>query len=749
MSKSFINSSLAQAQPTVPSVTTLNSAVQQNQQQQQQASIMSTATTAASLINSIISTSVAVKPLVPTTNLLHSQLTKSVIRVKAPLTDDMNTSNNNSEDLRASASCTKSKNDVKQEQMLEVSDVNAITTSTLLGKSETSTSICKLSALQTPSSVGKMEDSQNVLLKQLLQNTACASTQSQPPVTTSTSTGNLPVIANLEAQLARPVPPTVTSLLPSILQNDNNNQQQQQQQQQLKSSSGQQQLTQVQQQQKVPLVARETSFVSKPVPVVATSSTVTNQTTAATPIPAPSNQQLHIDIKKCARRDDLLSPPPTPKSAYNSQESSLQTPPLVIKKEVGLLPLVQQSPQQLQQQQLQIHQQIPLQQEVKKELLDESSQHSEVSDHSKTDVQMKEEMMDLDAGVGGEKLSLSSFDAKEELKKLKRRQYQAKRRQIMSGSKEQQPKKRPRKSSKLDEDYDAYIDGVLAQLRTLPPMVVSEPVLNKNYNVVSVYGTDELNKVGVHDYNASCGELDGRYGNAIYISGSDFYRTKPYGDFDRVSDKPPASTQRGFYDQEFPLIRFDADDDKKFDLFFREDTPDSVISSSSPECPLLEPSSFHKFPGLKLIEDEEAAEENDRRSPVVPIIVPIPIRLQPSGPYFKDYADVDKENIEAKEHLNAKSKLNATAPLKESGNVTVTLTLTSSVAEDIMGVLRDLANILHIPPPTSYQIVERTSTPPSQKLGLYRTKSKDGKEGGKNKFTINCQNVTIVAFQLR
>lgn len=46
-----------------------------------------------------------------------------------------------------------------------------------------------------------------------------------------------------------------------------------------------------------------------------------------------------------------------------------------------------------------------------------------------------------------------------------------------------------------------------------------------------------------------------------------------------------------------------------------------------------------------------------------------------------------------------------------------------------MGVLRDLANILHIPAPTSYQIVERTTTPPSQKLGLYRTKGKDGKEG--------------------
>lgn len=69
-------------------------------------------------------------------------------------------------------------------------------------------------------------------------------------------------------------------------------------------------------------------------------------------------------------------------------------------------------------------------------------------------------------------------------------------------------------------------------------------------------------------------------------------------------------------------------------------------------------------------------------------------------------------------------------PLRENGNVTVTLTLNSQAADDIMGVLKDLANILNIAPPTGYQIVERTTTPPSQKLGLYRTKGKDGKEGG-------------------
>lgn len=77
-----------------------------------------------------------------------------------------------------------------------------------------------------------------------------------------------------------------------------------------------------------------------------------------------------------------------------------------------------------------------------------------------------------------------------------------------------------------------------------------------------------------------------------------------------------------------------------------------------------------------------------------------------------------------------KNRSSPSVPLKESGNVTVTLTLTSSAADDVLGVLRNLANVLRIPPPTNYHVSERTSTPPSHKLGLYRTKGKDGKEGG-------------------
>ncbi|KOX72852.1 hypothetical protein WN51_00792, partial [Melipona quadrifasciata] len=66
------------------------------------------------------------------------------------------------------------------------------------------------------SSVGshRIEESQNVLLKQLLQNTACATTT----LCSGSSQGpSLPLVPSLEAQLARPVPPTPFSVLPPLL----------------------------------------------------------------------------------------------------------------------------------------------------------------------------------------------------------------------------------------------------------------------------------------------------------------------------------------------------------------------------------------------------------------------------------------------------------------------------------------------------------------------------------------------------
>ncbi|RZC33964.1 histone-lysine N-methyltransferase 2C-like [Asbolus verrucosus] len=658
LSRSGFSTSLVQAQPhVVVSPVTTNNLVFQ--------------TTSFIGISSSgsVTTASSLKPVTSTTNLLHTQLTK-VIRNKS---------------VEESMNETAKSDEIKLETVeASVDDKNNLVTNI---KQESG---CKYSAIQTTAS-SRTEDSQNALLKKLLQNTGCASTQTLPP---SSAAGSITVAAplqfntsSLESQLKASTP-TLSSILPPVVK-------------EVSSSIAQTKTPP----QRTPIMSRETSFVSSPV--------IQQPQTSSGPVPTT---QLHIDVKRCMppsrtpSRDDLLSPP-TPRSSC-SQDSSQQTPPLIVKKEIT---------QSFQQQSS-----IMTPQEVKKEFVDETSQHSEVSDHSRSDVPMKEEVDALDPTT--EKMLL---EQKEELKKQKRRMYQQKRRQnqIMNKEAVGQPKKRPRKSSKVDEDYDTYIDGVLAQLRTLPPMVVSEPVLNRNFSILPVFGSD-LSKLAASDYDSRFGELKGDYGNAVVPGYSDFYNTHPYGDAEPLPEKPPASTQRGFYDQEFPLIKFDADEDKRFDMFCREDSPDSVISSSSPECPFMEPS--HKFLGLKLINEDDDEEDDDvskmRLSPVVPIVAPIPIRLKPTGPYLKDYTE-DKENVGRDMCLKSKFGSTPATPLKDSGNVTVTLTLTSSAAEDIMGVLRDLANILHIPAPTSYQIVERTSTPPSQKLGLYRTKGKDGKEG--------------------
>jgi histone-lysine N-methyltransferase MLL3 len=645
MSRTGFTTSLVQAQPHV-----LVSPITSNNL------VFHTSSFSVSSSNSTVTTTSGFKPVTSSTNLLHTQLTK-VMRNKS---------------LDDSTSDSLKSDDSNKSESVETSVENKII------KQEQQTG-CKYSAIQT-TAASRSEDSQNALLKKLLQNTACASTQTPPP--TSSTSAPITVAApiqfssSLESQLK-------ASILPPVVKET--------------TTASQVKVTP----QRTPIMSRETSFVSSPVIQQPQTSTSVGTT-----------QQLHIDIKKCMppsrtpSRDDLLSPP-TPRSSC-SQDSSLQTPPLVVKKEIT---------QPLQHQ---------LSQEVKKEFVDETSQHSEISDQSRCDVPMKEEIDSLDPMT--EKMML---EQKEELKKQKRRMYQQKRRQnqIMNKEAVGQPKKRPRKSSKVDEDYDTYIDGVLAQLRTLPPMVVSEPVLNRNFSILPVFGSD-LSKLAANDYDSRFGELKGEYGNAVVPGYSDFYTTQPYGDKEPLPEKPPASTQRGFYDQEFPLIKFDTEEDKRFDMFCREDSPDSVISSSSPECPVREPP--HKFLGLKLINEDDDDEDEDmskmRLSPVVPIIAPIPIRLKPTGPYLKDYTE-DKENVGRDVCLKSKFGSTPSTPLKDSGNVTVTLTLTSSAAEDIMGVLRDLANILHIPAPTSYQIVERTSTPPSQKLGLYRTKGKDGKEG--------------------
>jgi len=119
-------------------------------------------------------------------------------------------------------------------------------------------------------------------------------------------------------------------------------------------------------------------------------------------------------------------------------------------------------------------------------------------------------------------------------------------------------------------------------------------------------------------------------------------------------------------------------------------------------------------------------------SPVHQLVAPLALKPRPN---YKINIEDDKENQGARQQ-NMLSQVGKTPPrsspalpLRDNNTMTVTLTITSEAAEDILGVLQGLANLLNLPDIPNYKVTERTITPMSHKLGLYRSKTKDGKEG--------------------
>ncbi|CAL1287615.1 unnamed protein product [Larinioides sclopetarius] len=320
-------------------------------------------------------------------------------------------------------------------------------------------------------------------------------------------------------------------------------------------------------------------------------------------------------------------------------------------------------------------------------------------------------------------------------------------------------KKCRRSSSKLEDSFDPYVETLNYKISNLPQLRIIEPNIQPNYAAIPVSGAS--------DTNAKEHQLKGRYGRATIPGQSDIYTCSPYTKETPASTAilPPSSPPyRGFYNQEFPAIEnnevsliMKSNLEKESCNVFRDPgSPDTVISSSSPESCLLEPKS--KYPMLVFI-DHLLPEKKRNSSPVIPLMYPIPIRLQPKP--WNDTAmeideEKDKENIpDDKPEIGLlKTKMSGiggySAPLKDSGNVAVTLTLSSAAAEDICGVLSALADLLKIPIPASYEIVERTATPPSQKLGLYRrSKNSDisihSLLNGKPRFCRHCDIVVLSA----
>lgn len=289
-------------------------------------------------------------------------------------------------------------------------------------------------------------------------------------------------------------------------------------------------------------------------------------------------------------------------------------------------------------------------------------------------------------------------------------------------------KKRSRKASNTrnDENYALFISNFMAQVeQQLEQQRIQEPRITPNYNICPVFGSGDL--------NAQQSPLKGVYGKAYLSNVQDFYTPEvlrnllPGLKSTKVVEPPPSqpSSAKSFYNQEFSrgtltgsqyvLDRTTSNDSSRR---LRDcDSPESIVSSSSPECVQYEETDYC-FKVLKDLEERGTIKtEKERLSPSIPLLRPVP--LKPGEPMDEDTksdsitdrrsssesdSEKNKENIDKKSN-GFRIKPNGVGShslLRESGNVSVTLTLSS--AEDIKGILFTIADLLNIKPPIDYEL---------------------------------------------
>jgi len=455
------------------------------------------------------------------------------------------------------------------------------------------------------------------------------------------------------------------------------------------------------------------------------------QPTVTAPVPQPANGQNSVQLQAPNLLRQMQQAQSPKITAPVPQQTQPQQPQPQKPQQHMQQPLTANTQQSVPAQPQPVQQTPPMQMmQIKKEVEENAPQTS------------RENTMDIDNN-SCDNLLQSIETSAADLKKLKRRQYQQKRRQSAGKEGGPTPKKRSRKlsstsqsSSKVEEDYDSFIEHLMPQLRQLPSLNVLEPELGRNFAVCPIFGSGDLAKLGLvmpptspllgnsaPSSPAKHGDLVGTYGKATLPNVTDYYHTKPFGKLSPIPPVPPVSSQRGFYDQEFAPLKLESEDANRD----REDSPDTVVSSSSPECFMTE--TPYRFPGLRLIKEEDSDTEDKevlrRASPVIPLVVPTPVRVRPSMT-FKDVLDLEKENV-GTSHLLMRNRWGSspTMPLRETGNVTVTLTLNTAAARDVEGALSGLARLLRLPTPLQFSVAD-TTTQSDYKLGVYKTRNRDG-----------------------
>ena len=279
-------------------------------------------------------------------------------------------------------------------------------------------------------------------------------------------------------------------------------------------------------------------------------------------------------------------------------------------------------------------------------------------------------------------------------------------------------KKRSRKGSQnrvedavnSNEHHESMIKTILNHLRTFPSVPIMEPNIRPNLNVCLPSDASDL--------NSSESKLRGTYGNSFLSSTIDYYSTYPFGPNKTssvVPTIPPVaqgnnSHKCAYYLEEFSYVKNVVDINehlkeqrsKEFSLYFREsDSPETVVSSSSPECVQYD-MPMDQYNKMKYINDESDLPnfDDDRESPL--LYMPLPVKASATYSNLNENLENDKENVHSNQIVKV-AKLNSTGgPFKDSGNVNITLML--SAEHDVRSIIFSLAKILKVTSTITYNV---------------------------------------------
>ncbi|XP_017054712.2 LOW QUALITY PROTEIN: histone-lysine N-methyltransferase trr [Drosophila ficusphila] len=318
-------------------------------------------------------------------------------------------------------------------------------------------------------------------------------------------------------------------------------------------------------------------------------------------------------------------------------------------------------------------------------------------------------------------------------------------------------KKRVRKFSKVEEDHDAFTEKLLTHIRQMQPLQVLEPHLNRNFHLL--FGSNEASGGGSPSSGGSTasgsgsssagggklkggtlgsrgwalsrhlegledcdGAIFGRFGRVRLPGIPSLYDSERFGGSGGLAGGttatrspspsvspgaertlPMSSIQNDFYDQEFSthmernprerLVRhIGAVKDSNLETVDLVESEGVAAWAAYPR--------LTRYPGLILLNGNSRC--HGRMSPVALPEDPLTMRV-PVSPLLRSCGEELRKSQQLE--LGSSSSHNNNNNYQQK-NQNVILALPASASENIAGVLRDLANLLHLAPALTCKIIE-------------------------------------------